>query len=101
MADDLIVKALHDPECLAKLERSEDKVRIPAGSNPWATVKRLVESAREDGYAVDSSKDLLRIFLALIRFGGSLATAGERVIGLAEGTPAAPIFDRPQSFELP
>jgi hypothetical protein len=101
MAEDLIVKALHDPECRAKFERSEDKVRIPAGSNPWVTVKRLVKSAREDGYAVDSSKDLLRIFLALIRFGGSLAAVGERVIRQAEGTPAAAVFERPQSFELP
>ena len=101
MVDDLLVKALHDPECLATFARSEDKVRIPAGSNPWDAVKRLVKSARDDGYPVDSSKDLLRIFLALVRFGGSLTTLGERVIRCATGTAADAIFDRPQGFELP
>jgi len=98
-AEDLIIKALHVPECLAKVAAMEPGLKIPR--DPWGVVSEMLLIARTKGAEVKSAKDLLRVFLALIGFGAALATVGGRVIGCAEGTDAQAIFERPPEFELP
>jgi hypothetical protein len=99
--EDLIIKALHVPECLDNLVRSERTARLPAGGDPWTTVSELLKVARASGFPVDSSKGVLRMFLSLLGVGASLATIGQKVLRCAQGTPAQAVFDRPPAFELP
>jgi hypothetical protein len=98
-AEDLIIEALHVPECLAKVAAKEPALKIPG--DPWAVLSEMLLVARSKGAEVKSAKDVLRIFLALIGFGASSAAMGGRVIGCAEGTDAQAIFERPPEFELP
>jgi hypothetical protein len=99
--EDLLIKALQDRECREKLIQSEDKVRVPEEVDPWGTTRALLAAARKDGFELSSSKQVLKIFQALMGFGGSPATFAEVVIKHAAGTGGDSAFELPPDFVLP
>lgn len=99
--EDLLIKALLDEECLRRWAESEKQVKIPAGSQPWGTVKKLLKVARDSGFDLSSSKQVLWTFLPLVGYRASAATLATKLIKSASGTGAEAIFRRPAAFTLP
>jgi len=93
--EDHLIKSLHSRDCLDRL------VRLPANADPWAATLTALKTARDAGFALDSSRGVLQFFQAIVGFRASPAALAIDVVKYAEGTPAAALLDRPADFPIP
>ena len=103
--EDYLIVALHDDSCLSGFAKAERKnVRIPPNMNAavlWADLAARLSDARMKGYVLNSSKDVLHLFCALVGFPARFSTLAERLLEVSAGTPAEALFQLPAGFVAP